>query len=118
MVGAQHQFLILLQKHGHVRDLELFLDERADLGQQLLNVEHGRGLLGDGVDGLELQSPAALQRMQPRVLNGHGGLGRKQRQQVHGFGVEVIQLVALIVEDADYRISDHQWDGKFGPGIG
>ena len=108
MVGSQEQVVIFpfLQEHRNVRDLKCMLDQRTYFGKQFFQVEHCGGLLGNGIDGFQLQSPSPFQRMQSRILQRHRSLGREKRQQVNSFLVEMVDVLALAIQHT-YNLVPH-----------
>src|SRR5665213_3518342 len=88
-------------------DMKGFLHKNTDLGEQLFQIQDGCCLLSNGVDGFELQCTASFQRIQAGILQCHGSLSRKQQQQINGFEIEVIKVLALTVEYT-YDFLTHQ----------
>ena len=100
-----------------MRNLEGFLNFLARLQQQVLYVQDDSGFAGDGVDGLQLRSAPAFQRVQVSILQSHRGLGRKQSQQINRFVIEVIRIFALTIQHTHYFIADHQWNCQLRTGL-
>ena len=114
-MGPQHQIVIFAQKQRDVRYPECALNQLTNASQQLFEVKNGRGLLGDGIDGLQLPRALLLQRVQARILQGDRRLGGEKREQIDGLRVEMVQMVALAIEHAHYFVAHHQRDGDLGP---
>ena len=109
MVGSQEKVVLFafLQEHRNVRDLKCMLDQRTYFGKQLFKVKHCGRLLGNGVDSLQLQGPSPFQRVQACVLQRHRSLSREKRQQINGFLVEMVDILALAVQHAHNLIAHH-----------
>src|SRR5580658_716967 len=116
LLGAPHQVVILPQEERDVRYPERALNQLTNSCQQLFQVENRRGLLGDGIDGLQLPRPLFFQRVQARVLQSDRCLGGEKSQQVDGLRVEMAHAIALTIEHADYFVPHHQRDGDLGTG--
>ena len=112
MAGPQHQIFFIFQQHGDVADLKSLLNQQADFGEQFFQIQHRRRLLGDGIDGFQLRGAPPLQRIQPRILQGHGRLGGKQRQQVDGLRIEVVEILALAIQHTHNLVAHHERDGQ------
>ena len=67
----EDQVVIFAQQKRDMRDAECVLNQLANPAQQLFQLEYRSGLLGDGVDGLQLPRPLLLQRIQTGVLQGY-----------------------------------------------
>ena len=74
--------------------------------------------MGHGIDGAQLSRTLLLEGVQPRVLQGHGCLSGKQRQQINGLAVEVVGLVALAIQHTHHFIADHQRNCQLRPSSG
>ena len=86
----------------------------ANGSEQLIQVQQRGCLAGNGVNGFKLRRPPLLERVEARIFNGDGSLRRKQREQVEGFSVEVVEFVALNIQNSNHLIANHERDGKFG----
>ena len=54
-----------------MRDAECILNQLTDSAQQIFKVENRSGLLGDGIDCLQLPGALLLERVEPRILQGY-----------------------------------------------
>ena len=117
VVGPQHQVFFFLDQHRDMRDLEGLLDLPADLLQQFFHIQHDGGFPRDRIDRFQLRGPAALQRIQPGILQRHRRLGGKQGQQVDGFGIKVVGVFALTIQHAHHFVSHHERDCQFRTGL-
>ena len=70
--------------------------------------------MGNGIDRLQLPRPLLLQRVQARVLQGDRRLRGKQGEQIDGFRIEVVEVIALAIKHADYFVTHHQGNCKLG----
>ena len=60
-MSPQDEVVIFAQEKRNVRYPEGILNELADAAQQLFQIKHGGGLLGNCIDGLQLPLQIALQ---------------------------------------------------------
>ena len=114
VMGPQHEIVVLAQKQGDVRHPECTLNQLADAIEKLFQIQNCSGLLGDRVDGLQLERPLFLQGVQPRILQRDRRLSGEKREQIDGLGVEMVEVVALAIEHANYFVPHHQRNSDLG----
>ncbi len=114
MMRAHDEILFVAQAQRHMRHLKSLLDHGTGARQQIFQFHDCRALLSDRIDCLQLPRALALQRIEPGILQSQGRLSREQGEQLDGFVVKVIGLVALAIEHSDNFIAHHQGNRQFG----
>jgi hypothetical protein len=67
-MGAQYKVVIFTQQKRYMRYAKCLLDETAHSAKQVFQIQNRGGLLGDGVDRLELARALLFQGIKAGIL--------------------------------------------------